>query len=69
MQVSLENVSKLERKLTVKFPAEQFESKVRQRISELGHSVRLKGFRPGKIPVKVLEQRYGTRCAAKRCRT
>lgn len=59
MQVSLENVSKLERKLTVKFPAEQFETKVRQRITELGHSVRLKGFRPGKVPVKVIEQRYG----------
>ncbi|HKV65124.1 MAG TPA: trigger factor [Rhodanobacteraceae bacterium] len=59
MQVSLENVGKLERKLIVKFPAEQFESKVRQRISELGRSVRLKGFRPGKVPVKVIEQRYG----------
>jgi trigger factor len=59
MQVSLENVGKLERKLTVKFPAEQFESKVRQRISELGRSVRLKGFRPGKVPAKVIEQRYG----------
>ncbi|HEX7348958.1 MAG TPA: trigger factor [Rhodanobacteraceae bacterium] len=59
MQVSLENVSTLERKLTVKFPAEQFESKVRQRITELGHSVRLKGFRPGKVPTKVIEQRYG----------
>lgn len=59
MQVSLENVGKLERRLTVKFPAEQFESKVRQRISELGRSVRLKGFRPGKVPVKVIEQRYG----------
>ncbi|TAN03901.1 MAG: trigger factor [Rhodanobacteraceae bacterium] len=59
MQVSLENTGKLERKLTVKFPAEQFESKVRQRITELGRSVRLKGFRPGKIPVKVIEQRFG----------
>ncbi|MGH8124930.1 MAG: trigger factor [Rhodanobacteraceae bacterium] len=59
MQVSLENVGKLERKLTVKFPAEQFESKVRQRISELGRSVRLKGFRPGKVPSKVIEQRFG----------
>lgn len=59
MQVSLENVGKLERRLTVKFPAEQFESRVRQRISELGRSVRLKGFRPGKVPVKVIEQRYG----------
>lgn len=59
MQVSLENVGKLERKLTVSFPAEQFESKVRARISELGRSVRLKGFRPGKVPVKVIEQRFG----------
>ena len=59
MQVSLENVGKLERKLTVKFPAEQFESRVRQRISELGRNVRLKGFRPGKVPVKVIEQRFG----------
>jgi trigger factor len=59
MQVSLENTGKLERKLTVRFPAEQFESKVRQRIAELGRSVRLKGFRPGKVPVKVIEQRFG----------
>lgn len=59
MQVSLENVGKLERKLTVSFPAEQFETKVRQRITELGRSVRLKGFRPGKVPVKVIEQRFG----------
>ncbi|HEX5959627.1 MAG TPA: trigger factor [Rhodanobacteraceae bacterium] len=59
MQVSLENTGKLERKLTVRFPAEQFESKVRQRIGELGRSVRLKGFRPGKVPAKVIEQRYG----------
>ena len=59
MQVSLENTGKLERKLTVKFPAEQFESKVRQRIAELGRSVRLKGFRPGKVPTKVIEQRFG----------
>ena len=59
MQVSLENVGKLERRLTVKFPAEQFETKVRQRISELGRNVRLKGFRPGKVPVKVIEQRFG----------
>lgn len=59
MQVSLENVGKLERKLTVKFPAEQFESKVRQRIGELGRNVRLKGFRPGKVPTKVIEQRFG----------
>jgi len=59
MQVSLENLGKLERKLTVKFPAEQVESRVRERVSEMSRNVRLKGFRPGKVPVKVIEQRFG----------
>ena len=59
MQVSVENVSKLERKLTVKFPAEQLDTQVRSRIAEMGRSVRLNGFRPGKVPAKVIEQRFG----------
>ncbi|MDC8015379.1 trigger factor [Tahibacter soli] len=59
MQVSVENVSKLERKLTVKFPAEQLDTQVRSRIAEMGRSVRLNGFRPGKVPSKVIEQRFG----------
>ena len=59
MQVSVENVSKLERKLTVSVPAERLESKVSERLRDLSRSVRLKGFRPGKVPSKVIEQRYG----------
>ncbi len=59
MQVSIENTGSLQRKLTVRLPAEQVESRVRERISELGRTVRLKGFRPGKIPNKVIEQRFG----------
>jgi trigger factor len=59
MQVSVENVSKLERKLTVSVPADRLESKVSERLRELSRSVRLKGFRPGKVPAKVIEQRYG----------
>jgi trigger factor len=59
MQVSLESVGKLERKLTVRFPAEQVESRVRARIQELGRTVRIKGFRPGKVPARVIEQRFG----------
>ncbi|MEO7148732.1 MAG: trigger factor [Rhodanobacteraceae bacterium] len=59
MQVSLENLGKLGRKLTVKFPAEQYESRVRERLNEMTRSARLKGFRPGKVPAKVIEQRYG----------
>jgi trigger factor len=59
MQVSIENVGNLGRKLTVRIPADSYESQVRSRIAEAGRTVRLKGFRPGKVPVKVIEQRFG----------
>jgi trigger factor len=59
MQVSVENVGKLERKLTVKIPADRLESRVGERIAEMGRTVRLKGFRPGKVPTKVIQQRFG----------
>jgi len=59
MQVSVENLSKLERKLTVSVPSERLDANVRARLRELGKNVRLKGFRPGKVPAKVIEQRYG----------
>jgi trigger factor len=59
MQVSVENVGKLGRKLTVKFPAERLETQVSERIAEMGRTVRLKGFRPGKVPTTVIKQRFG----------
>ena len=59
MQVSVETLSKLERKLTVSVPFERLDADVRARLRELGQNVRLKGFRPGKVPAKVIEQRYG----------
>jgi trigger factor len=59
MQVSIENVGKLERKLTVRIPADSYESQVKSRLVEAGRTVRLKGFRPGKVPVTVIEQRFG----------
>ena len=59
MQVSVENIGKLERRLTVEFPAERFESQVKTRITEMGRTVRLKGFRPGKVPPAIIQQRFG----------
>lgn len=59
MQVSVENVGKLERKVTVRIPSDRYESRVSDRLRELGKTVRLKGFRPGKVPARVIEQRYG----------
>ncbi len=59
MQVSVENVGSLERKLTVRIPAGEYDTKVNTRLAEMSRSTRLKGFRPGKVPVKVIEQRFG----------
>lgn len=59
MQVSIENVGSLGRKLTIRLPAERLEDTVRSRIQEMGRTARLKGFRPGKVPTRVIEQRFG----------
>ncbi len=59
MQVSVENTSALERKLTVHVPAADIDSQVSARLQQLSKQVRIKGFRPGRIPIKVMEQRYG----------
>jgi trigger factor len=60
MQVSLENTSSLERRMTVSMPAERLDGVVGKRLQEIARTARLKGFRPGKIPPKVIEQRFGT---------
>ena len=59
MQVSLENTTPLERRMTVSLPAERFDGVVGKRLQEIARTARLKGFRPGKIPTKVIEQRFG----------
>ncbi|MBB3226890.1 trigger factor [Luteibacter sp. Sphag1AF] len=59
MQVSVEKVGKLGRKLTVKIPAGRLDAQVDERFAEMGRTVRLKGFRPGKVPLTVLKQRFG----------
>jgi len=59
MQVSVEQLGSLERKMTIRVPSARIEQRVQERLRELGQSVRIKGFRPGKVPGKVIEQRYG----------
>jgi len=58
MQVSVEAGEGLERKLTVQVPAETVEMEVNNRLNSLKSTVRLDGFRPGKIPLKVIKQKY-----------
>lgn len=58
MQVSVENLSPIERRLTVGVPAERIESEVESRLQKAAKTVRIDGFRPGKVPMKVVKQRY-----------
>jgi len=55
----MEKTGDLGRRLTVELPAEQIDEKVSGRLRELRGQVRLKGFRPGKVPLNVVKQRYG----------
>ena len=59
MQVSVENTSGLERRLTVTVPGEEIQVKVEAKLRELCKEVRIKGFRPGRVPLSVVKQRYG----------
>ena len=64
MQVSVESLGSLERRLTFRLPSERLETQVGGRLREIGRTVRIKGFRPGKVPAKVIEQRYGQQVRA-----
>lgn len=59
MQVSMEKTGDLERRMTVQVPADDIDAQVSGRLNELRREVRLKGFRPGKVPINVIRQRYG----------
>ncbi len=59
MQVSIETTSGLERRMTVGIPAEQVETEVQKRLQQAAKTVRMNGFRKGKVPLKVVKQQYG----------
>ena len=59
MQVSVESTGNLERRVVFSLPAGDVDAQVGSRLREIAQSVRIKGFRPGKVPAKVVEQRYG----------
>lgn len=59
MQVSVETTEGLERRLTISVPAESIDSAVKSRLQQLAKTQRINGFRPGKVPVKVIQKRFG----------
>jgi trigger factor len=60
MQVSVESISKLERRMQVQVPAERVSREIAARLQNLSRTARLNGFRPGKAPIKVIRQQFGT---------
>ncbi|MGH8074573.1 MAG: trigger factor, partial [Lysobacter sp.] len=62
--VSVESIGNLERRMTFSLPAERLESQVGGRLREIAKGAKIKGFRPGKVPAKVIEQRFGQQVRA-----
>ena len=59
MSATVEIISKLERRMTVTVPMKPIEDEINQRISQLMRTAKLPGFRPGKVPAKMVQQQYG----------
>ena len=59
MQVSVETIEGLERKMTIAVPSEQVDSAVNQRLQEATKTIQLKGFRKGRVPFKVVKSKFG----------
>jgi len=59
MQVSVETTSGLERRMTVQIPKDKLEQQVQAKLKQLAGRVKIQGFRPGKVPMNVIKQRYG----------
>jgi trigger factor len=59
MQTTIENLSALERRLTMAVPTADIEKQVDERLKRIARTVKMAGFRPGKVPMKLVAQQYG----------
>ncbi len=59
MAVNVETLEKLERKMTLTLPVTVIQSEVDARLKKIARTVKMDGFRPGKVPMNVVAQRYG----------
>src|SRR5512134_1969109 len=59
MQSNLEALGQLERRLTMAVPVADIDKQVDERLKQLARTVRMAGFRPGKVPLKLVAQQYG----------
>ena len=58
MAATLENISQLERRINISLPSQEIDSEVQARLKKLARDVKMHGFRPGKVPLKVVAQQY-----------
>ena len=59
MQTTLETLGQLERRLNVAVPVADIEGEVAKRLAKLAKTVKIAGFRPGHVPLKMIAQQYG----------
>lgn len=64
MDVSIENTGAIGRRMTVKVPAEKLAGAVTTRLKRLARTAKIAGFRPGKVPMKVIESRFADQALA-----
>ncbi len=58
MAATLENISQFERRINITLPTQEIETEVQTRLQRLARTVKMHGFRPGKVPLKVVAQQY-----------
>lgn len=59
MQITVESTGALERRMAIQVPAERVDQAISERLQSLSRTVRMNGFRPGKVPVNVVRKQYG----------
>ncbi|MDX1633709.1 MAG: trigger factor [Marinobacter sp.] len=59
MQVSVETTSNIERRMTIGVPAQEIDQAVEKRLQNTARTVKMNGFRPGKVPLSVVRRRFG----------
>ncbi|MCH9638644.1 MAG: trigger factor family protein, partial [Betaproteobacteria bacterium] len=59
MQSNVENLGALERRLDISISQDKVKGEVDSRLKQLAKTTKLHGFRPGKVPLKIVEQKYG----------
>ncbi len=59
IQVSVETQEGLQRRLRVQVPSDQVDGEINERLRKVAQTTRIKGFRPGKVPAKIIRDRYG----------